>query len=330
MWLGLTALLVAFGYAIVKFLTSLHMRRLRDLHFRLLNEVKKERQRVQAVDGKLQIQRAKRGEVQQKLTNARRFKDDLFGRLRLELPSTLMAELRQCVNRHPIPEPDGVRTAHDLRLADKVTAALTQLSLVVVEFSAEDEDDGAVTVLAGELVKRLTAAGARFTGPETRRGEPEGSPQVLTTAFDEPGTALDTLAALGATHADSIHVLRAVLVAGISITEFDQEHVNRLFARTLHSTRQLLESAAPGALILNERAQQLLGQRPEVVPVEDSDNLWMVALGAAAQEVAAAPAAQTSSAQTPPEPAAAAPPDPDAGTPAPPSATPPEAAEGKP
>lgn len=314
MWLGLTALLVAFSYAIVKFLTSLHMRRLRDLHFRLLNEVKKERQRLQAVEGKLQVQRAKRGEVQQKLTNARRFKDDLFGRLRLELPSTMMAELRQCVNRHPIPEPDGVRTAHDLRLAEKVTAALTQLTLVVIEFAAEaQDDDGAVTVLAGELVQKLTALDARFTGPEVRRGAPDDSPRVLTTAFDEPAAALDTMISLGAAHGDSIQAVRAVLVAGITITEFDQEHVNRLFARTLHSTRQLLEDAAPGTLVLNERAHELLGERPNVVAVEGSDILWMVSLAqpeptasaTPVEDAAATPAAATS---------AAAPPNPDAGT----------------
>ncbi|MFP6647563.1 MAG: hypothetical protein VCF24_28985 [Candidatus Latescibacterota bacterium] len=76
------AVLVAFSYALIKFLTSLHMRRLRDQQARLLNDVKRERQRLQAVEGKLQVQSAQRGSVQQKLDIARRFKEDLFSRLR--------------------------------------------------------------------------------------------------------------------------------------------------------------------------------------------------------------------------------------------------------
>ena len=102
----------------------------------------------------------------------------------VDLPSTLTGELPECVNRNPIPEPDGVRTAHDLHLADKVTEALTNLSILVVEFS-DDDADGAHTVLAGELVMKLTALELRFTGPEVRHGAPEGDPKVLTTAFDE-------------------------------------------------------------------------------------------------------------------------------------------------
>ena len=40
MWLGMLAIIVAFGYAIVKFLTTLHMRRLRDQHSRLQQEIR--------------------------------------------------------------------------------------------------------------------------------------------------------------------------------------------------------------------------------------------------------------------------------------------------
>ena len=302
MWLGFLAILVAFGYALIKFLASLHMRRLRDVHARLLHEVKRERQRLQAVEGKLQVQRSQRGAVQQKLANARRFKDDLFGRLRLALPSTLTGELRECVNRHPIPEPEGVRTAHSLRLADKVTAALTSLSILVVEFSAGDAADGSETVLAGELVQQLTSLGALFTGPEPRQGAPEGSPAVLTTAFDEPAGALDLMTALGASHGEQVHAARVVLVAGITVTEFDQEHVNRLFARTLHSTRQLLEDADPGTLVLNERAHELLGDRAGISPRDGAEGQWVVSL--------AEPSAKDDEAAAP---ATADPPDPDRG-----------------
>ena len=277
MWLGVLAILVAFSYALIKFLTSLHMRRLRDQQMRLNTDLKRERQRLQAVEGKLQVLGSKHGAVQQKLDIARRFKADLFSRLRLELPSTLMVELRECVDRHPIPEPDGVRTAHELHLADKVTEALRNLSILVVEFR-DDEADDAHTVLAGELVKKLIDLDQRFTGPEVRHGTSEGAPEVLTTAFDEPVGALDVMTALGAAHPQQIHALRAVLVAGIKITEFDQEHVDRLFARTLHDTRQLLEEASSGTLVLNQRARDLLGESPGVRPHEGTDGLWVVTL----------------------------------------------------
>ena len=118
-------------------------------------------------------------------------------------------------------------------------------------------------MLAGELVKRLTVLEIRFTGPDKRQGAPEGSPQVLTTAFDEP---------------TGVNVLRAVLVAGITVSEFDREHVNRLFARTLHSTRQLIEEAEPRTLVFNERAHGLLGDRPGIEPSDSVDGHWVMSL----------------------------------------------------
>ena len=118
-------------------------------------------------------------------------------------------------------------------------------------------------MLAGELVKRLTVLEIRFTGPDKRQGAPEGSPQVLTTAFDEP---------------TGVNVLRAVLVAGITVSEFDREHVNRLFARTLHSARQLIEEAEPRTLVFNERAHGLLGDRPGIEPSDSVDGHWVMSL----------------------------------------------------
>lgn len=118
-------------------------------------------------------------------------------------------------------------------------------------------------MLAGELVKRLTVLEIRFTGPDKRQGAPEGSPQVLTTTFDEP---------------TGVNVLRAVLVAGITVSESDREHVNRLFARTLHSTRQLIEEAEPRTLVFNERAHGLLGDRPGIEPSDSVDGHWVMSL----------------------------------------------------
>lgn len=59
--------------------------------------------------------------------------------------------------------------------------------------------------------------------------------------------------------------------------------MNRLFARTLNSSRQLIEEAASGTLVLNECAHELLGESPGVRP-HKTDGLWVVALTDAADE----------------------------------------------
>ena len=182
-----------------------------------------------------------------------------------------------CLNRHPIPEPEGVRTAQELHLADKMTEALASLSILVVEFSADEELDAARTVLAGELVKRQTDLDVRFTGPEKRHGAPERSPQILTTAFDEPIGGLEIMTDLASEYPEDVSV-RAVLVAGIAVSEFDKEHVNRLFARTLHNTRQIIEEAEPRTLVFNERAHGLLGDRPGIEPSDSVDGHWVMSL----------------------------------------------------
>ena len=83
---------------------------------------------------------------------------------------------------------------------------------------------------------------------------------------------------LASEHPQDVNVLRAVLVAGIAVSEFDREHVNRLFARTLHSTRQLIEEAEPRTLVFNERAHGLLGDRPGIEPSDSVDGHWVMSL----------------------------------------------------
>ena len=93
------------------------------------------------------------------------------------------------------------------------------------------------------------------------------------------------------------------MVAGIIIDEFDQDHVNRIFARTLHSTRRLVEDAEPGTLTINERAHELLGERPEILAVDGPDNLWVTVLGQITSTVEDASADEHSGEEMPqPEP----------------------------
>jgi hypothetical protein len=298
MWLGIFAILVAFTYALIKFVTTVHMRRLRELRSRLYQDLKRERTRLTSIEGKIQVERSRNGSAKQKLTNARRFKDDLYGRLRLELPSAMNADLRQCVNRHPIPEPAGVKTAHELRLADKVTEALGSLSLLLIEFGDDEDGGGAArTVLEGEVVKALEDREIRYSGPRPLLvGEDEG-PSRLTTAFDGPDEAVAVIRGLARTHTQEILTLRATLVAGVAVTEFDQEHVNRLFARTFHGAQQLLEETPASTLIINDQAHEQLADRDAVVEHSAPERLWSLSLAVAAREepAAAVPAPEAES-----------------------------------
>lgn len=279
MWLGLLAVVVALSYALIKFVTTYHMRRLRDSQVRLVHDLRRERQRLQAIDGKLQVERARCGAVQQNLATARRFKEDLFGRLRLELPSTLLSELRECVDRHPVPEPAGALTAHQLHLADKVTAALGSLSLLLLEFRDTGDGGAARTVLQGDLVQTLTDLGVRWTGPEAVRQDEPAGPSRVATAFDEPVQAVGVVRSLATAYPGHVAALRGVLVAGVTVTEFDQEHVNRLFARTINSAAVLLEDAPDAALVLNDQAYELLRDSVGIEIFSEAEKLWVLRLG---------------------------------------------------
>lgn len=291
MWLGILAILVAFGYALTKFLTTLHMRRLRENATRLQGDLKRERQRLQAMEGKRQVERARFGETQQKLGNARRFKEDLFGRLRLELPSTMADDLRKCVNRHPVPEPAGVKTAHELHLADRVNEALSSLSILVVEFGDDAEGgSGARTLLQGELVKDLRRLEILYSGPKPVKDGFEEGPTRLVTAFDEPGKALKVVRRLARSHADHIVTVRATLVAGMALSELDQDNVNRRFARALLGAEQLLNSAPEASLLVNEQAREFLGDHDDITEHNAVEKTWILSLTDAAAVPAESPA----------------------------------------
>ena len=107
MWVGIIAVIVAVSYALIKFLTNVHMRRIVDRRGQLNLEVQKVRGRVSSLDGKIQVARSQLGAIEQKLDVARRFKKEIHDRLRVELPDERLIELRSCISRHPVPEPGG-------------------------------------------------------------------------------------------------------------------------------------------------------------------------------------------------------------------------------
>ncbi|MEE2657198.1 MAG: hypothetical protein VX733_01760 [Candidatus Latescibacterota bacterium] len=283
MWLGICAILAAFAFALVKFFTSMHMRQISTDRARLHSEVKKAQERHRTIDKRLRVERSRRSEVEQKLSDAQRFKDDLYERLHLELSSDLQGELRQCMNRNPIPEPTAIKVAHELRLADRVTEALGQLTIMLMEFHEEAQDGSSSTVrlsLTADFVKLLDSAEQHYIGPAPRDTlHPTKGPQLVTTAFDEPESAVSLVrqfsTAVKAEHADQV---RGVLLSGVKVTQFDRDHATRLFARAFNSALNLLESAVEGAVILNQQAYDLIDDRSGVEEYSKVERLWMLHL----------------------------------------------------
>ncbi|MBT3345475.1 MAG: hypothetical protein HN712_06195 [Gemmatimonadetes bacterium] len=266
MWLGLSAVATALAFALVKFFTTMHMRRLRERQMRLTSDIKRERSRFRALEGKLQVETARRGSVEQKLGTTRRFKDELFSRLRVELPEGMQAELRHCIDRHPIPEPAGVRVAHQLGLAEKINEALGLLSILVIETPNDSADD----VLEG-IGNALNVAELRFSGPTTEDEEA----RFLTTAFDRPDEAIAFIRnVLGVFDEANLTGVRAILLAGLNVTEFDQESVNKLFARSLHGARAVLDSAPEEGLLVEGKAYDQATDRDGLQLHSHGENLW--------------------------------------------------------
>ncbi len=264
MWLGLSAVAAALIFALVKFFTSLHIRRLRERHMRLAHDIKRERDRERALDGKLQVETSRRGAVEKKLATSRRFKEDLYGRLRVELPESMQTEMRSCIDRHPVAEPSGVRVAHQLGLSERISHALDQLSILVIELP-----DTSTKVLEG-LVNLLQEQEQRFSPPEE-----DSESRWLTTAFDRPDDALQFVRRALAVHdASELGAVRGILLAGLNVTDFDLDSVNKLFAKTLHGARAILESAPEQGLLIEGSAYELATDTRGFELYSQAEKLW--------------------------------------------------------
>lgn len=265
MWLGLSAVATALAFALVKFFTTMHMRRLRERQMRLVVDIKRERSRSRALEGTLQVETSRRGAVEQKLATTRRFKDDLFSRLRVELAEGMQAELRRCVDRHPIPEPAGVRVAHQLGLAEKISNALGQLSILVLQLPVDGADD-----VLTSMVETLEAGQIKFSGPTA-----DEEARFLTTAFDHPDEAIAFVRlVLGNFQEDDLVGVRAMLLAGLDVARVDQESVNKLYARSLHGARAILDSAPEEGLLIDGRAYDQAQDHDGIQLHSHGENLW--------------------------------------------------------
>ena len=254
MWLGIFAVIVAVSYALIKFLTNVHMRRLLDRRGQLNLEVQKGRGRVAALEGKLQVARSRLGAIEQKLDVARRFKKEIHDRLRVELPDARMVELCSCISRHPVPEPGGVRIFHELEIANRISSTLGAMSVAVFDPhipAAGDEDADH----SGGFVEALEKAGVTSTRHMTvKSGSPDEIEAIVCT-FDSPIDALElTQEFIQNASARDVSELRGVLLAGVNENRVHEEVVDRIFAKALERAMQSLVTAPHGSLLLNRAA----------------------------------------------------------------------------
>ena len=252
MWLGVIAIIVAISFALIKFLTTVHMRRLREQRLRLHNTLTKSNHRFSALEGKREVEKSTNGAVEQKLKTASRFKDDLYQRLLVELPDRLQGDLRACINRNPIPESRGVKLFHQLKLPEKITDALGAVSVAVLELPADDEST--TTVLKGELIQALEKGEISYSVESTEDAS------CVICAFDTPEAGLTLVRNfVGELSPERAEQLRGALTSGagtVSDPGDDGGDVSRLFARALDDTQHLAETAPRATLLLNEAAYE--------------------------------------------------------------------------
>jgi len=290
MWLGAIAVIVAVSYAVIKFLSGVHWRRLRERQVRLQSELNKNRQRLLALDGTLHVERGRRGAIDQKLDVGRRFKDELFHRLRLELPGPLVAEARNCINHNPLPQPRGVRMFHELKIADKIAKTLQSMAVGLFEFSIPDAS--VRSSLMDTFTEMLDATEVSYIRGQP--GDDEASASLLeessiVCAFDRASSCVElTRAFIPKAGGDLMGQVRAVLLAGVNTTQHADDDVSRLFARALDHALEFIGHAPQGSLLMNAAAREDVGDTDNAVELFDkAEQLYVFSWQTAAVEESA-------------------------------------------
>ena len=293
MWLGVIAVIIAISFALIKFLTGVHWRRLRENQVRLQGELNKHRQRLQALDGTLQVARGHKGAIEQKLKLGRRFKDELYERLRLELPGPLVSEARNCINHNPIPQPRGVRLFHELKIADKIAKTLQSMAVGLFEFSIADDE--ARTTMMDTFIEMLGASEVSHIRGQAGSEDTSASlleEHVIVCAFDQATTCMElTRAFIQKAGGDLVGQVRAVLLAGVNTSRHADDDVSRLFARALDHALDFIPRSPQGSLLMNLAAREHLGDASEGVELFDkAQQLYVFAWQALEGEAVAAEA----------------------------------------
>ena len=253
MLLGILAGATGIIYALVKFLTTLRLRHLRETRAKTQHDLQKARKRIEVLEGKLQVERSKKNRLRQETIELRAITGDLRDRLRGELPQNLQPGLEKCLVLAPEADPGVSRLLHDLKLADSVAKALDSLSLLVVEFLSEDQS--ARMALVGQFVQLLEKAEIHFHSPDQAS---------VVCVFEQPDRAVDLVRTfVHNTPGDRKVPIRGGLYTGMHITDEDGA-ISRFLAQHLQRAQKLAERAIPAALLMNEKAYQGLGNQEDI------------------------------------------------------------------
>jgi hypothetical protein len=291
MWLGVFAVIVAVSFALIKFLTGAHWRRLRERQARLQADLNKNRQRLQSLDGTLHVERGRKGAIEQKLKLGRRFKDELYHRLCLELPGPLVSEAQNCINHNPIPQPRGVRLFHELKIADQIAKTLQSMAVGLFEFSIPDE--GTRLNLMDAFIEMLDEAEVSYI--RGKPGQEDASASLLeehaiVCAFDHATTCMElTRAFIQKAGGDVVGQVRAMLLAGVNTSRHTDDDVSRLFARALDQALEFITRSPDGSLLMNAVAYEDLGDTADGVKLFDkAEQLYVFAWQAEEEEAESA------------------------------------------
>lgn len=247
MLLGTLAAASGVIYALVKFLSTMRLRRLRESLSRAQNDLQRAQQRMEALEGRHQVERSKKNRLRQNTLQLRVATEELHDRLLDELPVDLQARLKKCLTLSPESDAAAMRVLRDLKLADRITDALDHLSLLVVEISPADE--AVQTILAGQLTQLLETSGTHFHNLDQ---------STVICLCDEPANAADLFRGLVSnTSEDRARALRAGLYTGVQLTE-ETRDISRFLAHHLQLARKLSKRAPEGTLLMNETAYAAL------------------------------------------------------------------------
>jgi hypothetical protein len=251
--LGIFAAISGIIYALAKFLTTLRVRRLREALNKAQHDQQRAQQLVDVLDDKKKVERNKKSTLRKDASKARVSTEELYSRLQAELPPTYHPRLAECLTQNPQADPSLLRVLHELKLTDKITAALDSLSLLIVEFLSTDPSVRSISL--GQFAQLLEQAKIRFHAPDQA---------TLVCLFDRPLDALELMRQFGRDlPADLLPPVRAGLYTGVHITE-DSGEIARFLAQHLQLAQKLSSRAPVFTLLLNENAYQSLENQDDI------------------------------------------------------------------
>jgi hypothetical protein len=264
MWIGFSAVFIGMAYAIIKFLSVFHVRRLRDELGALRHAAERQHQKLEVLQARLASQQSEQRTRKRKADELHSTTRQLHARLQAVLPQALQPQLARCCQLNPTPHSDELRLLVDLELVDQVAEALEPLTILLV--ALPEADDAQQTLAVARFVDRLITMDIHFHGPDS------GS---IACVLPDPEQALQLLRGLVQDlPGESSARLRAALQTGMQVTA-EQSELKRMLAHSLQHSRQLLQRAPHGSALLNEAARQQLTDA-DIKPFDPAAQLHIV------------------------------------------------------